>query len=72
MVESDMDRLEVEMKAMRQEIHELHMEQRAIAETVDQLAQTFRALALQLGIAAEPYKKGSGGDRRKADVPGFA
>lgn len=61
----------VELRALRQELAEMRAEQRALAEAVQQLTQTFRSLATQLGIAAEPYKKGAAAARER-DLPGFA
>ncbi|MCI4335030.1 MAG: hypothetical protein L3K04_05340 [Thermoplasmata archaeon] len=67
---SDTGHLMGELEALRREVAELREEQRAIGKSVDQLNETFRALALHLGIAAEPYRKRSEPARR--DLPGFA
>jgi hypothetical protein len=60
-----------ELKALRAELAQMRTEQRAMADEIAQLVQTFRSLATSLGIAAEPYRKGSK-DVRSSDLPGFA
>lgn len=62
--------VEGEVRALRQEVAELRREQRELAKSVEELTRTFRALAVQLGIASEPYPK-KGGEGRK-EIPGFA
>jgi hypothetical protein len=66
--------VELELASIRQQLTELRAEQQEMKQAIEDLVKTFRALALQLGIAAEPYRKaGAPGDRDKgADVPGFA
>ncbi|HZY91569.1 MAG TPA: hypothetical protein VFG07_02160 [Thermoplasmata archaeon] len=64
------DRLAGELQALRNEVAELRNEQREMAHAIEQLVQTFRSLAVHLGIASEPYKKpGKGTDDR--EIPGF-
>jgi predicted nucleic acid-binding Zn-ribbon protein len=63
--------LESALKALRTELGELREEQRALAKSVEDLAQTFRALATHLGIAAEPYSP-SGRAGKGKEIPGFA
>ena len=63
-------RVEAEIEKLRRELVEMRSELRAIGSTVDQLARTFRALALQLGIAAEPYR-GTAGAAPERDLRGF-
>ncbi len=64
------DRLEAELQALRAELAELRNEQHEMARAVEQLVQTFRSLAVHLGIASEPYKKA---ERATTDreIPGF-
>jgi hypothetical protein len=63
--------LRSELEALRREVADLHAEQRVLAKTVEQMNDTFRALALHLGIAAEPYRGRAQSTSRK-DLPGFA
>jgi hypothetical protein len=65
------DDLTMEVKALRAELAAMRAEQRAMAQAIDQMTQTFRALATHLGIAAEPYKRGSGTSDHR-DTPWFA
>jgi hypothetical protein len=58
-----------ELETMRRELAEMRNEQREIARAVTELAQTFRALAVHLGIGAEPYRSSKSGSTR--DLPGF-
>ncbi len=68
-VSGEKDRWEVELRQLREELHELRAEQRELAKAVDQLVRTFTTISNHLGITSEPYaKKG----RRNDDVPGFA
>lgn len=67
----DAGHLRAELEALRREVADLHAEQRAMAKAIDQLTETFRALALHLGIAAEPYRGRAQSSSRK-DLPGFA
>lgn len=64
------DRVQAELNALRTEIAELRNEQHEMARAIDQLVQTFRQLAVHLGIAAEPYKK-SGKPTAEREIPGF-
>lgn len=64
------DRLEAELQALRTEVAELRNEQREMARAIEQLVQTFRSLAVHLGIASEPYKK-SARDADAREIPGF-
>lgn len=67
----DAGHLRAELEALRREVADLHAEQRAMAKGIEQLTETFRALALHLGIAAEPYRGRAQSSSRK-DLPGFA
>jgi hypothetical protein len=67
---SDAGYLKAELGAMRRELADLHAEQREMAKSLEELTATFRSLAMHLGIAAEPYRKG--GDTSRRDLPGFA
>jgi prefoldin subunit 5 len=64
--------VEAEVRALRQEVAELRAEQKALARAIDEMTQTFRSLAVHLGIASEPYKKATGSSSRDRDLPGFA
>ncbi len=64
-------RVEAELRSLREELRDLRAEQREIARAVDQLLQTFRSLAVHLGIATEPYRKEADSTSPK-DLPGFA
>jgi hypothetical protein len=64
--------VEAEVRALRQEVAELRAEQKAMARAIDEMTQTFRSLAVHLGIASEPYKKSGSGSGRDRDLPGFA
>lgn len=68
------DPVELELASIRQQLTELRAEQREMKQAIEELVQTFRSLAMHLGIAAEPYRKSGGAsDRSKgADIPGFA
>lgn len=66
---AEKDRWEVELRQVREELHELRAEQRELAKAVDQLVRTFTALSTHLGITSEPYSRK---ERRSDDVPGFA
>jgi hypothetical protein len=63
--------LEAEIRALRQELGELRDEQKAVLRAVEEMTQTFRSLAVQLGLASEPYKKGAARAERR-ESPGFA
>ena len=62
-------RWESELRALREELALLRSEQLQLARAVEQLTSTFRALAIHLGIAAEPYNRGAKEAGR--EVPGF-
>ena len=64
------DRLLVEIGVLRQELAELRKEQQELARSVGDLALTFKALAVQLGIASDPYRKG-GAEPKGHEIPGF-
>jgi hypothetical protein len=68
------DPVELELASIRQQLTELRAEQQEMKQSIEELVKTFRSLAMHLGIAAEPYRKGgASGDRAKgADIPGFA
>ncbi|MGC2288989.1 MAG: hypothetical protein WA688_03935 [Thermoplasmata archaeon] len=68
------DPVELELASIRQQLTELRAEQQEMKQAIEELVKTFRSLAMHLGIAAEPYRKGgSPGDREKnPDIPGFA
>ncbi len=68
------DPVELELASIRQQLTELRAEQREMKQAIDELVQTFRSLAMHLGIASEPYRKSGGAtDRSKgSDIPGFA
>ncbi len=63
--------MEVELRAVRQELERLRSDQREMAAAIQELVTTFRTLATHLGIAAEPYGR-KGESNRGRDVPGFA
>ena len=71
---TDTAAVEAEIRALREEMRQMHEEQRELVRAVEQLTQTFRNLAVHLGIAAEPYTKTAKGNKAKADheIPGFA
>ncbi len=66
--------MEAEIRALREEMRQMRDEQRELVRAVEQLTQTFRNLAVHLGIAAEPYAKPSKGEKgtSERDIPGFA
>lgn len=68
---SEVESVDREIKALREELAEMRAEQRQLTTAVEQLTQTFRNLATHLGIAAEPYVKGSR-EPKDRDIPGFA
>ena len=61
-----------EIQQLRQELAELRAEQKQMAQSIAELVTTFRALALQLGIASEPYRSRAAERRSSAEHPGFA
>lgn len=68
-VPAEKERWEVELRQLREELHELRAEQRELAKAVDQLVRTFTTISTHLGITSEPYSRK---ERRNQDVPGFA
>lgn len=62
--------VEGEVRALRQEVAELRAEQRALHEAIEEMSRTFRTIAVHLGIASEPYKRGGEPDRKR-EIPGF-
>jgi len=68
---SDRSVVEGEVRALRQEVAELRAGQAALMKAVEEMTQTFRSIAVHLGIASEPYKKGGAGGSKK-EIPGFA
>ncbi len=61
-----------EIQQLRQELAELRAEQQQMARSIAELVTTFRALALQLGIAGEPYRGRATQGRSSSEPPGFA
>jgi chaperonin cofactor prefoldin len=62
-----------ELQQLRQEIAELRAHQQEMARSISELVTTFRALALQMGIASEPYKtRRSSRSSDSSEPPGFA
>jgi predicted nucleic acid-binding Zn-ribbon protein len=68
-IPTDKERWEVELRQLREEIHQIRSEQQELAKAVDQLVRTFTSLSTHLGITAEPYKRKQAGEH---DLPGFA
>jgi hypothetical protein len=66
------DPLSLEIATLRHDIGELRREQQEMRVQLDELVKTFKALAIHLGIASEPYRKNSGETERSRDLPGFA
>jgi hypothetical protein len=64
-------RLRAELESLRRELAEMRAEQRVLAQMIDQMHQTFRQIAIQLGIGAEPYRKKEDPSKQR-DLPGFA
>jgi len=64
------DRTAAELRALRTELAELRNEQHQMARALAELTETFRSLALHLGIASEPYQKGRK-DASPREIPGF-
>jgi hypothetical protein len=67
----DSDPMLIEIAALRQEVAALREEQKLLADQVEEVARSFRAIATQIGIASEPYKRGGSGNSHR-DLPGFA
>lgn len=65
------DRTLTELAALRREIAELRAEQKALAEQVQEMARSFHAIATQIGIASEPYRRRASGEADSRDLPGF-
>ena len=51
--------IRAQIESLRVELAEMRAELRAVGAAVDQMTRTFRSLATQLGIAAEPYRSRS-------------
>ena len=64
------ERMLAEIGVLRQELAELRKEQQELAAAVSDLARTFKALAIQLGVASDPYRKGAEGSKGR-EIPGF-
>jgi hypothetical protein len=64
------DRILTEIGALRQELAELRKDQEQLVQAVSELTRTFKGLAIQLGVAADPYQKGSK-DEKGREIPGF-
>jgi cytochrome P450 len=71
---SSSDPVQLELASIRQQLTELRAEQQEMKQAIEELVRTFRSMAMHMGIAAEPYRKGgSSSDRgRGSDIPGFA
>ncbi len=67
-----MDPLQADLAQLRQELVELRAEQREMKVAIEELVRTFRAIAVHLGIAAEPYRKTTPGPEKSRDFSGFA
>jgi len=68
----DRSAVEAEVRALRQEVAEMRAELKAAQRAIEEMTQTFRSLAVHLGIASEPYKKQGGGSDSRKEIPGFA
>jgi hypothetical protein len=66
------DRTLAEIAALRREIAELRAEQKLLAEQVQEVARSFRAIATQIGIAGEPYRRENDSREDRQNLPGFA
>ncbi|HEV2166255.1 MAG TPA: hypothetical protein VGS23_04690 [Thermoplasmata archaeon] len=64
------DRILAELGALRAELAELRKEQQELARSVSELARTFKGLAIQLGVAADPYQKADK-EPKGREIPGF-
>ena len=64
------DRLLAELGVLRQELADLRKEQQDLAQAVSELTRTFKGLAIQLGVAADPYQKGTK-ESKDREIPGF-
>ena len=69
---STADPVLVEISTLRQELAELRREQQEMRQVLEDLTRTFRAIAVQIGIAAEPYRKSGAEPEKARDLPGFA
>jgi hypothetical protein len=71
---TDTAMVESEIRALREEMRQMRDEQRELVRAVEQLTQTFRNLAVHLGIATEPYAKSTKNAKGSAnrELPGFA
>jgi predicted nucleic acid-binding Zn-ribbon protein len=68
-IPTDKERWEVELRQLREEIHQIRSEQQELAKAVEQLVRTFTSLSTHLGITAEPYKRKQASGH---ELPGFA
>lgn len=64
--------LRAEIEALRHELAEMRSDQRELTKVVAEMRDTFRSLAIHLGIAAEPYQKKGASPSTSRDLPGFA
>lgn len=64
--------LRAEIEALRHELAEMRSDQRELTKAVGEMRDTFRSLAIHLGIAAEPYQKKASSSTSARDLPGFA
>lgn len=70
---AETDRLLGELTALRQEIASLREEQQRLSDRVDEMTRAFRAIATQIGIASEPYRRSAASaESGSRDLPGFA
>lgn len=60
--------LAARLELLLREVAEMRAEVRAIAQALDQTNQTFRSIAVHLGVAAEPYRRSA---PSKEQPPGF-
>ncbi len=67
-----MDPLQADLAQIRQELVELRAEQREMKVAIEELVRTFRAIAVHLGIAAEPYRTTTSSPEKSRDFSGFA
>ncbi len=60
----------MKLEELRQQVEALKKQQAALITEVDELLQTFRSLAMHMGVVTEGYK--SGGKKSTAPPTGFA
>lgn len=58
----------LKLEELKQEVEALKQQQRELAEGVGELLQTFRSLAMHMGVTTEPYRPGS---KKSTPPPGF-